>query len=195
MKYCSKVIKLCDDMAKAKNEALKEMLKSDSDYFFLIEDNCKVKDTKVFQKFIDTSKATGIEALMWGKGGINRRIDFNEDPHIDYYTDFAPAFCMYTRNAVEKAGYFDEVMPHNTWQELEYAKRIGDKELSTPFGMFAAPKNIDGMLELTKEKNEFANVKQMDEALNYWEKKQLEDFPIEIKKKRDIPLRPIMEMI
>jgi hypothetical protein len=193
MNYCSKVIKLSGNLAKSKNKALKEFLKSGKDYFFLIESNCKVLDDRIFQKFIDVSKATGIEVLVWGEGGVNRRLPFDDDPYVNYYSDLTTAFVMYTRHAIEVVGLLDEQMPPNTWQELEHAKRIGDKELSTPFGMFAGPKDITE-LELVGEKNEFTNLKQMDEALKYWEDKDLEDFPIEIKRKPQT-VQPITEML
>lgn len=191
MNYYAKVINLDDNITKSKNKALKEALKSSYDYFFLIESNCKVKDDSVYSKFIETSQKTGIEALMWGNGGINKKVDFNDDPYIYYYSDFATAFTFYTRNAIEKAGLLDEVMPANTWQELEHAKRIGDIGLSTIFGMNASPRGIDDMLEIIEPKDEFRNLKQMEEALRYWENKD-EEFPIVIKKPEN---KKIMEMI
>lgn len=191
-KYITKTVPLTDDIAKEKNKLLKEMLASDCDYFFLVEDNCKVKDVKIYNIFIEAYKKTGIEAMMWGKGSVNKRIEFDQDQYIEYYTDFSPAFVMFTRNAVEKAGFFDEEMPKNTWQDLEYAKRIGDLGLSSPFGQFVSPKNIDEYLEITKEKDEFKNLKEMDEALKYWEAKSGDDFPIEIKEAEQ---KPKFEMI
>lgn len=194
MKYCTKVIELTSNLAKSKNKALKECLKTNKDYFFLVESNCKVYDDSVYDKFIKVSQATGIEALMWGEGGPNRKLDFNDDTYIYYYSDFPTAFVMYTRNAIEKAGFFDEKMPANTWQELEHTKRIGDAGLSTPFGQFAGPKDITE-LELIFKKDEFRNLKQMDEALTYWAKEGGADFPIEIRDKKQQESKPVIEMI
>lgn len=194
MNHCFKVIDLDGNISKSKNKVLKDCLRSDKNYFFLIENNCKVLDDSVYDKFTDVSQKTGIETLMWGEGGVNRRLPFDDDPYIDYYTDFATAFTMYTRNAIETVGLFDDKMSPNTWQELEHAKRIGDKELSTPFGMFASPKNITE-LKLTSQKDEFKNLKQMEEALKYWEDKDSEDFPIDIKEKPKTEFKRIVEMI
>ena len=196
MEYCSKVVKLTGNITKTKNKALKNFLKTDKNYFFLVEDNCKVND-KVYQIFINTSKKTGIEALMWPRGSLNKRLPFDEDPHVEYWTDFVSSFSMFSRNAVEKAGFMDEKMPPNTWQDLEYVKRIGDLGLSTPFGMFAAPKDIDKYFKITKPKNEFKNIKQLDEALIYWEQKSGDDFPINIVKETEKLQEnaPIMEML
>ena len=160
------------------------MLKTSKNYFFLVEENCKVLDDKVYEIFIDTSKKTGIEALMWPRGSINKKLPFEEDPYIQYWSDFVSSFSMFTRNAVKRVGFMDEEMPANTWQDLEYAKRIGDVGLGTPFGIFAAPRGIDQYFEITKPKNEFKNLKQMDEALKHWEKKEGEDFPINIAKEK-----------
>jgi hypothetical protein len=196
MNYFTKVIKLDSNIAKSKNKALKEGLISNKDYIFLVEDNCIVLDDSIYKKFVDVSQKTGIEVLTWAEGGTNRKLPFDEDPYINYYTDFPTAFVMYTRNAIEKVGLLDENMPPNTWQELEHSKRIGDQDMSTPFGMFASPKNITE-LKLTSSKNEFTNLKQMEEALKYWENKDMEDFPIDIKEKPTIKAKtlPITEMI
>jgi hypothetical protein len=197
MEYVTKTAKLTGNITQTKNRLLKEMLKSDKDYFFIVEDNCKVLDDKVYQIFIDTSKKTGIGALMWPRGSLNKKINFDDDPYIEYWTDFVSSFSMFTREAVEKAGLMDEVMPPNTWQDLEYAKRIGDMGLSTPFGMFAAPKDIDKYFEITKPKDEFNNIKQLDEALTYWEHKAGDEFPINIVKENEKlqETAPIKEMI
>ncbi len=182
MDYEIAVITLDGNIAKGKNNALRKMLQSDKDYFFLVEENCRVIDDKIYDIFIETSKKTGIEALMWANGTPNKRISFDEDASIEYFSDFSPSFVMFTRNAVESVGFMDEEMPANTWQDLEYAKRIGDLGLSTPFGMFASPRSIDRYFEITKPKDEFKNLVEMDKALRYWEAKSSEDFPIELKK-------------
>jgi hypothetical protein len=184
MNYFVSKVPLGGDTSKTKNKILREFLKKDKDYIFLIEDNCDVLDEKVFNKFIDISRKTGIETLMWAKGGVNRKLEFDLDPYIDYYSDFSTAFAMYTKNSIKTVGLFDEEMPKNTWQELEHAKRAGDVGLSTPFGMFASPKNIDEYLSIKYPKDEFKNLKQMDEGLTYWENKDMEDFPIDIPKQK-----------
>lgn len=196
MPYLLEKIKLDKDIAHAKNVALKKMLQGDGDFFFLIEDNCKVIDELVFDKFIEASQKTGIEALCWAKGATNKNFNFKDDPFVEYYSDFPTAFTMFTRNAVTKAGFLDEKMPVNTWQDLEYVKRIGDLGLSTPFGMFAAPKGVDKYLELTGEKDEFKNLKAMEEALRYWELKDGYEFPRDVAKKRgDFELKRAMQML
>jgi len=190
MKYAVRVVKLDSETTKNKNKALKEMLQSGEDFLFLVEENCKVLDPKIYDIFVATSHKTGIEALMWGRGSINKRLEFNDDPYIDYFTDFVSSFMLFTRNAVQKVGLFDEEMPSNTWQELEYAKRIGDAGLSTPFGMFASPKNVDQYFSITTPKNEFKNLDKMEEGLKYWEDKS-DEFPINIRNLN----KPKFEMI
>lgn len=179
--YISKTVKLEGFIAKEKNRLLKEMLASDCDYFFLVEENCKVLDDVVYQKFIETSKKTGIENLMWPRREMNKQLNFHDDKNVEYFADFVPSFAMYTRNAVEKVGFMDEMMPENTMQELEYAKRIGDAGLSTPFGMFASPRDIDKYFDISTPPKGYKNLEKMEEALRYWEAIGGEDFPIEVK--------------
>src|SRR4030042_576007 len=130
---------------------------------------------------------------MWARGDINKRIPFDEDRYIQYYSDFVSSFSMYTRKAVVAAGFFDEEMPKNTWQELEYVKRIGDVGLGTPFGIFAAPRGVDNYFQIANPKREYKNLEELDKALKYWESKNIEDFPIEIKD--TTKAHPITEMI
>ena len=42
------------------------MLNSGCDHFFLIEDDIKIKDINVFEKYIDTAKAFKLEHLIFG---------------------------------------------------------------------------------------------------------------------------------
>lgn len=180
-KYISKTVKLDGFIAKEKNKLLKEMLATDNRYFFLVEENCKVLDDKIYQIFIDTYEKTGIEALMWPRKEMNSQVNYHDDKYIDYWSDFVPSFIFLTRNAVEIVGFMDEKMPENTWQDIEYAKRIGDAGLSTPFGMFASPKNIDQYFDIGKPPEGYKNLEKMHEALLYWEGKDGDDFPIEVK--------------
>lgn len=194
MNYFSKIVELDSNLTKSKNRALKRAIKSSKDYFFLIENNCKILDNDVFNLFIDTYQKTGISALMWGKATPNRKIDLLKDPYVEYYTDFSPTFMFFTREAVLKVGLMDEKMPTNTYQELEYAKRIGEKGLSTPFGLFASPKDIDKYFKLKFSRDEFVNRPQMDEALNYWEDKDSE-FTVTLIDRPKIMESKVTEMI
>lgn len=179
-KYISKTVKLDGFIAKEKNRLLKEMLASDKDYFFLVEDNCKVLDDKIYDIFIDISKKTGVECLNWARKDTNKKIDFDQDKYIEYYMDFPSSFVMFTRNSIETVGFFDESMPENTYQDMELAKRIGDAGLSTPFGKFASPKDIEQYFEITPAPEGYRNTSKLNDAMSYWEEKDGADFPIRL---------------
>jgi len=187
MDYFVKVIKLDDNIAQTKNRALKEALKSPYNHFFLVEDIVNVKNDSVYQKFIDTAERTGIECLMWAKAVPNKNIVFDDDKNIEYWADFAPCFVYYSRSSIEKVGLLDEEMPANTWQEIAHAKKIGDLGLSTPFGMFASPRNITE-LEVTDDRGKWINRGKIDEAITYWESKDSEDFPIQVKSQQKLEM-------
>ena len=156
-------------IAKEKNKLLKSFVRSSKDAVFLVEDNCQIVNDGIYQKFIDCHQKTGIHALMWGKGTPNKRLEFDEDRNLEYWADFSPVFTFYTKEAIKKAGFFDEEMPPNTYQEMEHAKRIGDAELSTPFGMFASPQGIENMLSIESPRK--INHAEAEKALIYWEEK------------------------
>ncbi len=172
-------VPISDNIPQKKNIYIQNFLKSDKKYLFLIEENCKVLNEEIYQKFIDCYQKTGIHCLMWYGGSPNRQVEFYDDPNIDYWSDFSPAFAFYTREALEKAGLMDEKMPANTYQELEHAKRIGDLGLSTPFGMFASPKGTEKMLRVEGFRR--INNLEAKKALDYWESKDEDEFPISVR--------------
>ena len=52
------------------------------------------------------------------------------------------------------------------------------------------------LIDRLTSKDEFKNLKQMEEALQYWESKDLEDFPIDVKRNKEVMrVQPITEMI
>ena len=47
--------------AVCRNDAINALLKADCDHIFIIEDDMIINDSDIFQKYIDTSKASGLK--------------------------------------------------------------------------------------------------------------------------------------
>jgi len=107
----------------AKNIALREMKKHGYEFLFLMEDDVKVKDNNVFQKYIETAMDSGLWAgqLSYGvHGGIGggnvapdgtplKRLTVQYSNHkVDLYRNSFHAFVLYHANILNHIGYFSE---------------------------------------------------------------------------------------
>lgn len=120
-------------VATAKNWLLKQMIKEGCDYLFLIEDDIIIKSPKAITEYVRLSKLSGIEHFMFAHHGpANKGMLYLRKKGIDLYTACVGAYCMYTKNAIEKAGYFDENF-YNAWEHIEHTFRIQKVGLTTPF--------------------------------------------------------------
>lgn len=152
-----------------KNLGLKYLLEQDCDYFFLIEDDCFVKDTSVFERYIDASKKTGIQHFNYGPGTpFNRKQNVEFDLHnrdsldqsaepnprtiIDYgdikiplYTHIAGMFSFFTRKTLEEVGLMDEDY-YNAWEHVDHTYRIIKNKMHPPFWYFADIENSEKYL-------------------------------------------------
>jgi GT2 family glycosyltransferase len=161
-------------VAKAKNQALRYLLNDNCDYIFLIEDDVIIKDKDIFKKYIDASKITGIQHFNYGPGTpFNRKQNVHFDLHnrhvlqqesdpdprivIDYgttkltlYTHVAGMLSFFTRNVIEKVGYFDERF-FNAWDHVDHTYRIIKAGYHPPFWWFADIENSHEYIEEAKE--------------------------------------------
>lgn len=107
----------------AKNTLLRKMRHSGKKYLFLVEDDVKVKDNKVFEKYIETAADTGLWAgqLSYGLHGGVRGGNVKRDgtPNVRKVVDYTKtsislfpqsfqAFTLYHSNTLKVIGYFDD---------------------------------------------------------------------------------------
>ena len=107
----------------AKNIALREMKKNGYEFLFLMEDDVRVKDNRVFQKYIETAMDSGLWAgqLSYGvHGGIGggnvspdgtplKRLTVQYTANkVDLYRNSFHAFVLYHANTLNHIGYFSE---------------------------------------------------------------------------------------
>lgn len=147
-------------VAKTKNKALKYLFEKNCKYIFLIEDDVTVKNKKVFEKYIEAFKKTGIRHFNYGPGTpFNRKQDTSFDIHnrhdlssdsepnpkivIDYgsvkialYEHVAGMFSFFERSVLESVGFLDERF-YNAWEHVEHTYRIIKAGFHPPFWWFA----------------------------------------------------------
>jgi len=120
-------------VGRSKNKAMKHLLKCGCEHIFLIEDDIVIKQKGVFQKYIDTAKASGIWHLMYGyHGPANKTPSKNPNPRliVDYKEHQVAlnqhcvgAFCYYHKGVLKNIGLMDEQF-RNAWEHVEHSYQI-----------------------------------------------------------------------
>lgn len=138
-------------VGKSKNEALQFLLNHGCEHIFLIEDDIFIEDSKVFEKYIEASKITGIQHFNYSQHGrMNKTYGWGIDtpvPNprvvIDYgkitlplYPHCVGAFSYYSRKCLETTGLMDERY-YNACEHVDHTLEIIKKGMHPPFWYFA----------------------------------------------------------
>lgn len=147
-------------VGKAKNYCLEDLLREGCDHIFLIEDDMLIKDPKVFEKYIEASKVSGIQHFNYGPGSpFNRKQDIKFDLHnrhllnqksdpnprliidyngvkVDLFEHTVAMFSYYSKLALEAVGLIDTNY-HNAWEHVDHTYQIIKANLHPPFWYFA----------------------------------------------------------
>lgn len=170
-------------VAHAKNYLLKQMMDAGCDYMFIIEDDILIKSSKAITEYIRLSELSGIEHFLFahhGEGNDGKL--FLREKGIDLYTACIGAYCMYTRNVIDKVGYFDENFT-NAFEHVEHTYRIAKAGYAAPWPTHADLtksreylKEIPNSIENSSIRVREDWVPNIVSALEYWNDKD-EDFP------------------
>lgn len=170
-------------VARAKNYLLKRMYDAGCDYMFLIEDDILIKSPKAITEYVKKSEESGIEHFLFAHHGpANKGMLFHRTNGVDLYTACIGAYCMYTRNVIEKVGYFDEEL-FNAMEHVEHTFRISRAGYSTPIPTFPDLtkskeylEEIPGSIDNSSIKARSDHVPNIILSLEHWQAKD-HDFP------------------
>lgn len=133
-------------VGKSKNRALRRLLKLGCKHIFLMEDDIYIKDMQVFSRYVETSKATGIQHLNFSQHGHNNKDSKGRDCpvsaikygsiEISLYPHCVGAFSYYSCKCLLLAGLIDEDF-YNALDHVEHTYRIIKAGLHPPFWFFA----------------------------------------------------------
>jgi glycosyltransferase involved in cell wall biosynthesis len=132
-------------VGKTKNQALKYL--KDCDYIFLLEDDIIIKDKTVFDKYVETSKLSGIQHFNFAFHGIDNykangtpavrlKVDYSPTVSVCLYPNVYGAFSMYTKKCIEKVGLMDEFY-YNAMEHVDHTAQIINAGMHPPFRWFA----------------------------------------------------------
>jgi glycosyltransferase involved in cell wall biosynthesis len=139
-------------VGKTKNRALKHLLDQGCDHIFLMEDDIYIKDASVFQKYIEASKATGIQHFNFSQHGImNKTFDGQSLPNprmivkygdiqVPLYPHCVGAFSYFSRKCLETVGLMDEEY-YNACEHMDHTLEIIKAGMHPPFWYFADIEN------------------------------------------------------
>lgn len=143
-------------VAKSKNKAFRHLLDQKCDHIFIIEDDMYIKDPKVFEKYIETSKVTGIQHFNYSQHGVgNKKWPENSlswsvpNPRvvIDYgsvklplYPHCVGAFSYYSKKCLENVGLIDERY-YNACEHVDHTFEIIKAGMHPPYWFFADIEN------------------------------------------------------
>ena len=170
-------------VGKSKNKALQFLLDKECDNIFLIEDDLIIKDSSIFTKYIEASKATGIQHFNYGPGTpFNRKqnisncdlhnrhlldncsipnpkltVEYKNNIKISLYEHIAGVFSFFTRSIINRVGLIDEDFI-NAWEHVEHTYRIILANGHPPFWWFADIADSEKYLEVQKEATEKSSI-------------------------------------
>ena len=166
-------------VAASKNKAMKHLLDIGCDHIFLIEDDMLIKDPNIFQAYIDASKKSGIQHLMFGyhgpanKNGISHGkpcprlvVDYG-DFSIAFNQHCVGAFCYYSSKSLEDVGLIDEKF-RNAFDHVSHSYELALKGYSTPYWWWADLANSLDYIEEQACSEENSSIK-TPESMQKWQ--------------------------
>lgn len=135
-------------VGKSKNKALKYLYEKGCDFIFLIEEDMIIKNSDIFTEYINASKKSGIEHMMFAyHGPANKRGVSGGQPSPRVVIDYdyfkislnqhcVGAFCFYTRRCIDMIGFYDENYL-NAFEHVDHSYMLAKKGLSTPYWWWA----------------------------------------------------------
>lgn len=132
-------------ISRSKNDAIQYLLSFNTEWIFLMENDMRLIDPKVFERYIEVANDSGLLHLNydlhgndnWNEGRINPkpRLVYG-DRGLALYSYAGGCFQLFHRSLFEKVGYFDEYY-QNCWEHLDLTFRITLAGYHTPYWLSA----------------------------------------------------------
>jgi GT2 family glycosyltransferase len=166
-------------VAKSKNKALKFLMEKGCEHMFLIEDDMFIKDDTVFEKYINASKVSGIQHLIFGyhgpanKNGISKGkpcprlvVKYSDDVSIALNQHCVGAFCYFSKKSLKECGLIDEKFK-NAFDHVSHSYELALKGFSTPYWWWADLANSCDYIEEQACSEESSTIKTPEKMLQW----------------------------
>lgn len=127
-------------ISRSKNDAVQFLLSFNTDWIFIIEDDMKIINTNVFERYIEVANNSGLLHLNYALHGVDNwnmeqgvprpRLTYNSG--LALYKYAGGCFQLFHRSLFEKVGYYDEYY-QNCWEHLDLTFRIVLNGFHTPY--------------------------------------------------------------
>jgi GT2 family glycosyltransferase len=135
-------------VGECKNIAMRELLDSNCDYIFTLEDDIFIKEPDTFLKYINASNITGIEHFNFGfsqrenldknlKPVYRNVIEYTNDLKIVLTPNILGAFTFFTRKCLQTVGLHHHLFNKGHGDHPELTYRAYKHGFTTPFWWFA----------------------------------------------------------
>lgn len=154
---CNKWIQHAENKypAVCRNECVEYLLQRECEHIFIIEDDMLVKDKSIFDKYIQTSKASGIKyfsfvSTSWETGIPGKReprlvVDYRDGSSVSLYKNMCNEFTYHHYTAFTKTGLYDSQFRDPF--DIDMAYRESQQDYSSPFWWFADITGSDNYIE------------------------------------------------
>jgi hypothetical protein len=127
------------------------LLKEDCDHIFIIEDDMIIQDSDIFQKYIETSKVSGLKyfsfvSTSWESGEpFNRTprlvVEYSKNISVSFYKNMCNEFTYHHKSCYDKVGFYDSQFRDPF--DIDMAYRESQQDYAAPFWWFADITNSD----------------------------------------------------
>jgi glycosyltransferase involved in cell wall biosynthesis len=166
-------------VATSKNKAMQHLLDQGCEHIFIMEDDMRIIDNGIFDAYIEASKKSGIQHLMFGyhgpanKNGISHGtpcprlvVDYG-DFSLAFNQHCVGAFCYYSRKCLEDVGLIDEKF-RNAFDHVSHSYELALKGYSTPYWWWADLANSLDYIEEQACSEENSSIK-TPESMQKWQ--------------------------
>ena len=123
-------------VAKAKNIALRALLEVGCDWLFISEDDLEIRDPQAITGYIEACQESGWGHLMFHAHGGHNLTPKGVDGKVTFWSNCVGAWCIYSRESIETAGFFDEHF-YNAWEHVEHSQRLALAGFTAPWPLNA----------------------------------------------------------
>lgn len=149
-----------------KNQLLRMMINDDCKHLFLLEDDIKIADPLVFEKYIAGAENTGILSLCYkGDSKVRNAIDIN-GTSITFADTLNRSFVYYPKSFIKTLGFYDERYDKSTIEHIDLTYRFIKAGVLPQWGWFA---DLEGSENMIKQIPHTSSDKTSDEyKARYW---------------------------
>jgi glycosyltransferase involved in cell wall biosynthesis len=141
--------------AVCRNDAIKALLNKDCEHIFIIEDDMIIKDSNIFNKYIETSKLSGLKyfsyvSTSWESGTPEKRtprlvVQYSKDVSVSFYNNMCNEFTYHHKTCYDRVGLYDSQFRDPF--DIDMAYRESQQDYAAPFWWFADITNSDNYIQ------------------------------------------------